>query len=100
MVRNNHIHDGKQHGIFIHTQGAGTFDDNGIVGNAFAGALVKTGGKPALLRNVMSGNRRHGVEVEEDGGGRVEGNDLRGNSSGPFREAKPGSALFSKNTVA
>jgi len=93
VVRDSHIHDSPESGIYIYDNGRGTIENNDITGNAGAGLTVATGANPVVLGNRISGSGYEGVWVLSDaGGGRFENNDLRGNGRGAW-DIEQGSGL-------
>lgn len=83
-LRHNHIHDGKQSGVYIYDNGLGTLEDNDIFGNAYSGVQIKEGGNPTLRRNRINKNGYEAVWVCEGGGGTIEDNDLHDNARGAW----------------
>jgi parallel beta-helix repeat protein len=79
-LRRNHIHDGKQSGVYVYDGGLGTLEDNDITGNAYSGVEIKTGGNPTLRRNQIHDGKQSGVLVRENGLGMLEDNDITGNA--------------------
>jgi parallel beta-helix repeat protein len=79
-LRRNHIHDGKQDGVFVYDDGRGTLEDNDISGNALSGVEIKIGGDPTLRRNHIHDGKSGGVYVHNDGRGTLEDNDISGNA--------------------
>jgi parallel beta-helix repeat protein len=84
-LRRNHIHDGKQVGVYFHDGGRGTLEDNDISGSTFTGVEITSGADPTLRRNQIN----NGVFVQDNGRGTLEDNDISGNGL-PCVEIKTG----------
>ena len=80
IVRNNHIHNGKNAGIVVYNHGAGLIEGNDIVANAGAGIAIKTGGNPTVRNNRIHDGKGSGIFVQENGAGLIEGNDIAANA--------------------
>ena len=78
-VRRSRIHDSKQSGIFVYSNGRGTFEDNDIFANAFAGISVKEGSDPTVRRNTIRDAKQNGISVYQNGRGTFEDNDIFAN---------------------
>jgi parallel beta-helix repeat protein len=70
-------YDGKHPGIYLREDGRGTYEENKVSGNAFAGVCVRQRGIPTVRRNKITGNGYQGVSLRDEGGGTFEDNDLR-----------------------
>src|SRR5262249_38710399 len=79
-LRRNRIHDGKQAGVMVGTNGQVTLEDNDIFANAFSGVEIKEGGNPTLRRNRIHDGKTGGVYVHTNGQGTLEDNDIFGNA--------------------
>ena len=79
-LKRNHIHDGKQGGVYVYTNGLGTLEDNDIFGNAIAGVEIKEGGNPTLRQNRIHDGQQSGVYVHTNGLGTLEDNEIFSNA--------------------
>jgi F-box protein 11 len=79
-LRRNHIHDGKDCGVYVYDNGLGTLEDNDISGNTLPGVAIKTGGDPAVRRNQIHDGKDCGVHVYENGLGTLEDNGIIANA--------------------
>ena len=81
-VRECTFADGKQSGIWVVENGAGTFERCTVTGNAKAGIRVETGGNPTVRECTVERNRDHGIKVWDTGLGTITGCRLSGNKIG------------------
>jgi len=81
-IRYCHIHDNKNAGIVISSDGVGTIEENILFHNGEAGVEVTAGGSPTIRGNTIRDNRGPGVFVHDQGTGVLDGNDIFGNDSG------------------
>jgi hypothetical protein len=82
ILRDCKIHDGKQSGVYVHSNGLGTLDNCEITGNTRAGVEVKSQGQPTVRRCRVNRNGYEAVWIYEGGAGTVEDCDLTGNQRG------------------
>src|SRR5215469_3247414 len=68
-LRRNHIHDGKESGVYVYANGQGTLEDNDIFANGLSGVGIKDGGNPSLRNNRIHDGKQNGVHVYENGQG-------------------------------
>ena len=98
-LRRNHIHDGKQSGVFVYDGGLGTLEDNDITGNAQPGVAIKTGGNPTLRRNQIHDGKSSGVYVLDNGLGTLEDNDITGNTYSGVAIETGGNPTLRRNQI-
>ena len=79
VVRRNRIHDGKEGGVFVHSEGRGTIEDNEITGNVCAGIAIQEGADPVVRRNRIHDGKQSGVFIHSEGRGTIEDNEITGN---------------------
>ena len=84
VIRENRIHDGQKAGVYIHTDGRGTYEDNDVFGNAKSGFEVKTGADPVVRGNRIHDGEQAGIYVYKDGRGTYEDNDVFANANAGF----------------
>ncbi len=63
----------------MNENGSGQLEDCDILGNAFSGVAIKTGGNPTVRRCTIKNNIQHGVYAHDNGRGTIEACNLRGN---------------------
>jgi parallel beta-helix repeat protein len=98
-LRRNHIHEGKQGGVFVYENGQGTLEDNDIFGNATAGVSIMRGGNPTLRRNRIHEGKQGGVFVYENGQGTLEDNDIFGNAYTGVEIKTGGNTMLRRNRI-
>lgn len=97
-LRRNRIHDGKQAGVVVFSNGLGTLEDNEIYCNAFSGVEIKEGGNPFLRRNrIFDGTG--GVLVHKNGRGTLEYNDIYGNALSGVDIRTEGNPILRGNSI-
>jgi F-box protein 11 len=98
-LRRNHIHDNKEAGVFVTSNGLGTLEDNDITGNGYSAVVIKTGGNPTLRRNHIHDNKQAGVFVHGSGLGILEDNDITGNGYAGVYIKTDGNATVRGNRI-
>jgi F-box protein 11 len=98
-LRRNHIHDGKQGGVYVYNNGLGTLEDNDITANTLAGVAIKTGGNPTLRRNHIHDGKGSGVYIYEDGLGTLEDNDITANTLAGVEISEGGNPTLRRNHI-
>ena len=78
----------KQSGIFVHTRGVLTCENDNIFQNAKAGVQVKNTGQVFATKNVIRKNGHVGIWIYEGGNGSLIHNDLRFNERGGLKLEK------------
>ncbi len=81
IVRNCIIHDGRQEGILISEQGAGSIENCDIRANVYPGIVVKTGGTPFVRNCKIHDGKGSGIFVHDQGTGSFEDCDIYANAS-------------------
>jgi len=69
----------------VNENGSGQLEDCDILGNAFSGVAIKTGGNPTVRRCTIKNNIWRGVYAHDKGRGTIEECDLRGNGRGAWK---------------
>jgi len=98
-ILRNRIHDGKRSGVNVHKNGKGTFEDNDIFGNAFAGVQVKQDSNPIFRRNRIHDSRQCGVMCFENGKGTFEENDIFENALSGVELKTDSDPVFRRNRI-
>jgi parallel beta-helix repeat protein len=75
------IHDGRQEGILISEQGAGSIENCDIRANVYPGIVVKTGGTPFVRNCKIHDGKGSGIFVLEEGAGTFEDCEVFSNAS-------------------
>ena len=99
IVRGNRIHDGKEGGVLVHSEGRGTYEDNDVSGNALAGFAVSEGGDPVVRGNRIRDGKSSGVYVHSEGRGTYEDNDVSGNRLSGFAVKGDGDPVVRGNRI-
>ena len=86
VIRGNRIHDGKQVGVLIHSEGRGTFEGNNVFANTLAGFAVQDDGDPIVRNNRIYNHdgKGSGIIVYSEGRGTFEGNNVFSNTLAGF----------------
>ncbi len=98
-LRRNRIHDGKESGVFVYTNGQGTLEDNDIFGNEFTGIAIRESGNPTLRRNRIHDGKGGGVAIYENGQGTLEDNDIFGNAFSGVEIRENGNPTLRRNRI-
>ncbi|KAJ8308160.1 hypothetical protein KUTeg_013034, partial [Tegillarca granosa] len=91
IMRRNHIHHGRDVGIFtfdngltggvyVHENGRGQFMDNKIHSNNFAGVWITSNSDPTIRKNEIYNGHQGGVYIFGEGRGLIEHNNIYGNA--------------------
>ena len=79
-IHDNHIHDGRQEGIYIGEGASGLIEDNEIFNNGLAGIAIRADANPKVRRNLIRNGTREGIYVGDHGRGLIDGNTVRENA--------------------
>ena len=98
-LRRNHIHDGKDAGVWVCDDGLGTLEDNDITANTLTGVAISAGGNPTLRRNRIHDGKSGGVYVYDDGLGTLEDNDITANTRAGVTIRTGGNPTLRRNRI-
>ncbi|KAI8130281.1 F-box only protein 11 [Lucilia cuprina] len=80
IMRENHIHHGRDVGIFTFENGMGYFEKNDIHNNRIAGFEVKAGANPTVVKCEIHHGQTGGIYVHENGLGQFIENRIHSNN--------------------
>ncbi|XP_070494212.1 F-box only protein 11 [Chironomus tepperi] len=80
IMRDNHIHHGRDVGIFTFDNGMGYFEKNDIHNNRIAGFEVKAGANPTVVKCEIHHGQTGGIYVHENGLGQFIENRIHSNN--------------------
>jgi F-box protein 11 len=99
-IHDNHIHHGRQEGIYIGEGASGLIEDNEIFNNGLAGIAIRADANPKVRRNQIRDGDREGIYVGNHGRGLIDGNTVRENAvSGIHIERGGGPIVGPGNSV-
>ncbi|HEY1622550.1 MAG TPA: right-handed parallel beta-helix repeat-containing protein [Streptosporangiaceae bacterium] len=98
-LRRNHIHDGKECGVYLYEDGLGTLEDNDITANTLSGVQIKTGSNPTLRRNRIRDGKVGGVMIYDNGLGTLEDNDITANTYAGVQIKTGGNPIVRRNQI-
>jgi parallel beta-helix repeat protein len=100
LIRECVIHDARDYGVWVHTDGRGTFERCTVTGNAYAGIEVKQGGDPVVRGCTIADGKTNGIYVLENGRGTFEGCTVTGNAKAGIAVQQGGDPVVRECTFA
>ncbi len=95
LVRGNHIHDGRQEGVYAGEGASGAIENNKIYMNSLAGVAIWRTASPTVRGNEIYGCKE-GIYVGDRGSGLIENNKIHDNR-GPGIKTEGGEPTMGPN---